>query len=557
MANNFKMPPQPGGTYVYSQFAQFQENSLYLTLEDDNGNILAKLPLVAFSSNFALNEIPQATCTVGVGRDTTSDGGLTLAPIHSSFNWRKLQPAKVYFYPGGNSSKDTAWPKTQFLIFDGYVTAIRRIKSLGKYQVEISLTHWLFDLACSSAVSGSSHVANPSDMTAAAVFGTGVNASSAYTANVLGKNVANIDGVISSDLWAALKSVFSAYANGQVKPLKQITGCLDVIVAKNNTRALRALKRIEGPDVTSPKTTNKNYDYGAALKFDFSDLSRSLIRGINNSINQELIKTYAESSFWTKLVSQFCPIFGLAVVPMIDSALVIADTPIFTAASKQPYKVITPEDYDNETAAGAMERPISGVIVVSSATSATNAVTPNNVKNIIGCYAADPLNDDGVVLTVGTPPWLDYIPDKERTDPQQSDAAAANTVRDLFNRWAKDVYVRNALRGRTQTLSGRLRFDIAPGSIVRISSSQDVIQAATDDKLAFDTYGQVARVSIFINTEAPAAGTSFLLTNVRTAEEYAGDTGKNVYSVDRPAIFTAESIHGKGLHGAPLNTLFG
>ena len=561
---NLQIPQQPGGTYVYSQFGQFSEDSLYLILENDDGTTAAKLPLVAFSSNFALNEIPQATCTVGVGRDTTSDGGITLAPIHTAFNWRKLQPAKIYFYPVGNSAEDTAWPAEPFIIFDGYVTAIRRIKSLGKYQVEISLTHWLFDLACSSAVSGSSHVANPGDLTAAATYGTGLNVESSYTSDVIGPNLGNINGILANDLWSTLKSVFSAYASGKTRPISQLTNCLDIIIERNNARALRALRRIEGTDVTENSPTDKGYVFGSPLKFDFSDLSSALTNNISSAINQELVRTYAESSFWTKLVSQFCPIFGLAVVPMIDSALVIADTPIYTAATKQPYKIITPEDYDNEMAAGAMERPLAGVVVISSGTSPTNAVTTNNIKNVIGCYAADPLEDDGVVLAVGTPPWLDYIPEKERLDPAQSGTAAANTVRDLFNRWAKDVYVRNALRGRTQTLSGRLRFDIAPGSIVRIASSRETIpldlfnyEQNANDKLAFDTYGQVARVSVFINTEAPAAGTSFLLTNVRTAAEYAGDTDRNVYSVSSPAIFTLGSIHGNGTHGAPLSTLFG
>ena len=60
------IPNQPGATYSYSQFAGKDKFSLYLDIE---GEIL---PLVAFSSNFALNEIPQASCTVGVGRDTSS-----------------------------------------------------------------------------------------------------------------------------------------------------------------------------------------------------------------------------------------------------------------------------------------------------------------------------------------------------------------------------------------------------------------------------------------------------------------------------------------------------
>lgn len=558
---NIQIPQQPGGTYSYSQFSRFQQDSLYLILEDDEGKTVSKLPLVAYSGNFSLNEIPQATCTVGVGRDTSSDGGTTLAPIHNAIDWRKLQPAKVYFNPSGNSSKDTAWPENPFVIFDGYVTSVRRVKSFGKYQIEISLTHWLFDLACSSAISGNSHVANPGDLTEAAVFDVGVKGSG-NTSNILGGSLAAaVSGALQTDLWGSLKTVFAAYADNV--PMGRFSGCLDAVFVRHNIRAIKALSRIEGPDLSENGTTFKNYEFGQPLVFDFADLSASVLDGIETAINTELIHTYAEASLWTKLISQFCPIFGLSVVPMIDSALVIADTPIYTSPEKLPYKTITPEDYDNETTAGTMDRPLAGVVVISSPTSPTNAAKADGVSNIVGCYVANEENPDGVVLSVGTPPWLNYIPTSERTDSTQGNTGSANTIREIFNRWAKDVYVRNALRGRTQTVNGRLRFDIAPGSIVRISSSREstpldlfnLFQSITD-KLVFDTFGQVARVSVYINTEAPAAGTSFLLTNVRTAEEYSGENPKIAYSVSSPAIFSQDSIHGGGLHGAPLSTVF-
>ena len=166
------IPNQPGSTYSYSQFDARGDTALYITIA---GEIL---PLVAFSSNFALNEIPQASCTVGVGRDAASPNAAEYAPIHNNFKWDELQEAQVYFHPNGQEARDKDWPNTPILIFDGYVVAARRTKHLGKYQVEISLTHWLFDLACSSAVSGNSHVANPGDMTAASVLNTGAGARS-------------------------------------------------------------------------------------------------------------------------------------------------------------------------------------------------------------------------------------------------------------------------------------------------------------------------------------------------------------------------------------------
>lgn len=553
------IPNQAGNAYSYSQFATFKDFSLYLSLVDTEG-IAITLPLVSFSSNFALNEIPEAACTVGVGRDTGSDGALTYAPIHKAFDIRRLQAAQVYFYPIGQETKDKDWPNGGFLVFDGYITSVRRTKSMGKYQVDISLTHWLFDLACSSAVSGNSHVTNPGDMTAAAVLGTGTNDAGTYTSSVAGLNDA-VYNEITFDFWGALKTIFSAYAQNESRPVTQLTTCIDGIAARNNVRALSALQRIEGPDFTKTGITNKNYDFGKPLKFDFADLGGTIPLSIATTLNDELVKSYAETSFWTKLVAQFCPLFGMAVVPMIDTALVIADTPLFKPANPTDIKVIYAEDYDNEVMSGTMERQLAAVVVVASGANGATGATDGQNKDVVGCYVTNAKDPDGVVLYTGTPPWLNVIAQEDLPNPALNTTAASNNLRDIFNKWAKEVYIKNVLRGRNQTISGRLRFDIAPGTLVRISSARESVvlpeEAYTQtDNLGGDTYGQVVRVSVFINADAPAAGTSFLLTNVRTISEFLGDNPFNVYSVDSPGIYTKDSIHGNGTHGAPLNSTF-
>lgn len=553
------IPNQAGNAYSYSQFATFKDFSLYLSLVDTEG-IAITLPLVSFSSNFALNEIPEAACTVGVGRDTGSDGALTYAPIHKAFDIRRLQAAQVYFYPIGQETKDKDWPNGGFLVFDGYITSVRRTKSMGKYQVDISLTHWLFDLACSSAVSGNSHVTNPGDMTAAAVLGTGTNDAGTYTSSVAGLNDAAYNQ-ITFDFWGVLKTIFSAYAQNESRPVTQLTTCIDDIEARNNVRALSALQRIEGPDFTKTGITNKNYDFGKPLEFDFADLGGTIPLSIAATLNDELVKSYAETSFWTKLVAQFCPLFGMAVVPMIDTALVIADTPLFKPANPTDIKVIYAEDYDNEVMSGTMERQLAAVVVVASGANGATGATDGQNKDVVGCYVTNAKDPDGVVLYTGTPPWLNVIAQEDLPNPALNTTAASNNLRDIFNKWAKEVYIKNVLRGRNQTISGRLRFDIAPGTLVRISSARESVvlpeEAYTQtDNLGGDTYGQVVRVSVFINADAPAAGTSFLLTNVRTISEFLGDNPFNVYSVDSPGIYTKDSIHGNGTHGAPLNSTF-
>jgi hypothetical protein len=566
------IPTQAGVSYSYSDFTRLGPLSLHLVA---NGKVF---PLVAFSADFAMNEIPAATCTVGVGRDVQSSNATRYAPIHDVFIWGKMQPAKIYFAPIGNETSGKPW-KTPILLFDGYVTAVRRIKHFNKYQIEITLIHWLHDLAVSSALSGNAHVSNPADMTVAAVMGSFQNVG-AYTNDSVVTTLALpglLDFEIYHDMWGVIKTIFSSFAQQQHYPVEASDIlCLQNTMARNNTRALRALSRIEGPDWSGLEDpgaigqlrngpANVNYTFGRPLGFD-AGTDPEIIDAIMQFLNNETLRSYAESSFWTKLVTQICPAFGMAVIPTIDRALVIADVPLYTSPNDVPYKTIYPTDYDSEVASGTLERVLSGVIVMPTSGSVTNVMGSDNLS-VSGCYASPVFDPEGVILTVASPPWLELISTAENPLLLNQDTGIGTTV-DIFNRWAKEIFTKNALRGRNQIVSGRLRFDIAPGSIVRIASTSErfggIQIVDTQDSLAFDTIGQVARVSFHINSESPSAGTSFVLSNMRTSYEYASAATRARlrlptlvdYNIEQPTLFSASSIHGNGLHGAPLNFMF-
>jgi hypothetical protein len=90
----------------------------------------------------------------------------------------------------------------------------------------------------------------------------------------------------------------------------------------------------------------------------------------------------------------------------------------------------------------------------------------------------------------------------------------------FWNLYAQAVYVRVALKGRTATLRGRLRFDIAPGSTVKIFAVDDPFIKAQVGELPGDVlYAEVETVSIEIDSEAPGCFTSFKLQNLRNSIE--------------------------------------
>jgi hypothetical protein len=95
-------------------------------------------------------------------------------------------------------------------------------------------------------------------------------------------------------------------------------------------------------------------------------------------------------------------------------------------------------------------------------------------------------------------------------------------MRNLLDCYAKMIFNQNALRGRSGNFSGRLRFDIAPGSHVKITGSPEPFIGNTD-ALAANTYGQVARVTIEIDAENRRAATAFQTLYLRNDAENASD----------------------------------
>ena len=116
--------------------------------------------------------------------------------------------------------------------------------------------------------------------------------------------------------------------------------------------------------------------------------------------------------------------------------------------------------------------------------------------------------------------------------------------RELYNRWAQAVYHTEMLRGRQGALVGKLRFDIAPGSVVRIAGSPERFLGA-EDALAATWVGYVERVVVAINSEDPQASTSFEFSHLRTEEENEDESGR--FSLSQHPLYGNHTVA-----GAPL-----
>lgn len=564
-------------------------NALFLLIND------VRYEVAQFTCSYALNEVPTAQCLLSIGRlgrDVTDK-----AQIHKTGkDLRQLRKAEVWFSPEGEYLPDgTPWPKGAVRIFDGYFVGTAYRKVNGKIQVIVNLDHWLLDLACSSCLTTHSHPSNAADYTLRAILeqvkstGATANFSPVYVSHLI--HASDLPMHVTEDFWSGLKKIFCSLTRYAANPVSPHGACASANGSRiQNTRARRALKRIEGfGDIPKPgeEDCTKPYQYGVALKAQDVANVPDASNAIAMAISHDLTESYASMSMWNKLVGQFCSQFNMAVVPMVESAIVIADLPAYNGGR---WKTIEPDDYDSFDMSAKLEYPLRGVGVWGEYADQTGAIAGRGTKAKIlgGCVAISvpqnvngvstfPELDDGIFLVVRPPRWLQSLTfgsgnnigftiKVDANEPQKTatqSAVAVGTLQQgptaveisqsaglLFNRYAHSMFIAHGLRGRSGALGGKLRFDIAPGSNVLIKASLEKFLQNEDD-LAINLYGNVNRVTIAINSESAIAGTTFVLTHLRTEAENADP---RTSAAEHPLF--GDSIHGNKKYGSPLLTIY-
>lgn len=516
---------------------------------------------------FGLNEIPIAQCQLAIGNETKNKNEQTIKNQNELVKLKKSTPATILFHPKGNSTANIPWPNQPEVIFEGKISNISRHKMAGKIVTTVGLSHWLSDLKASSVLNATSHPSNPGVLSTAAFFATtGGTFTPANAYTNLGTLVKFLSSTqISQDLWSAFKDIFCYIADQKVAPISTLCGTpTDKIY--NNPKVLAAFQKIEG-GIEYPRTEGEPYvNYSRPLSL--AKIDTTIANSIATAICSELISGYAQSDFWERLIGLILPSFGMALVPMVKRALVIAETPAY---KKNVWRTIYPWEYESLEQIQSLNTPLRGVGVAPNFTLNTWVAQKQIAGTGLlgGCFINDvevAEENDGNFLVVNAPPWLNNI-SYATTNPlrashllkndatpvagadiqkQKEQAVKDKQISEFFNNYARNVYFNNQLKGQQAILNGRLRFDIAPGSLVRLNQTHTVFGENNVPGL-LDYIGYVVKVSINLNAEQASASTNFMLDYVRTEEE----NKKDIFGVSEHPIFGG-AIHGNGLHGAPL-----
>jgi hypothetical protein len=254
--------------------------------------------------------------------------------------------------------------------------------------------------------------------------------------------------------------------------------------------------------------------------------------------------------------------FFFAISPGVDFAQVIP----FFAGNSEPHVVIEADEYGQAVFSGHMAQIIEGVDIFWPASAQLSGLYSTEIKYIpdfcdpLGSFPPrDGRDYRGTVLVKEPPGWIQNYVNLEANSPETTGITRANgtvktaaelreelkgkdfTVCDLF---AEQWYKTEVLSARYGELSGKLRFDIAPGSTVQIKAPRKNMPGLGE--IMFDMFATVSRVSFVINAERAQAGTAFALTNMRSEDEnksaiFAG-------SVRKPGT----PLYAKAWKGGPL-----
>jgi hypothetical protein len=549
------------------------------------------IEVIQSSIDFGQNEIPTATVQVAVGR--LADDDKVLSAIHYLIKHLKLfLSVSLYSKITTKATQGVfdKWPVNPdgtakpFRVFDGHIVGTGFRQTSQGIEFQCSIIHWLSDLNFSSTLSRSSSPQNPGQISFDPNLPQFPN-SGARNANLFTQGSALTQAMpiinpdtLMKDFWGktvdlpvdparpvgvaavgvgGLKQWFTEVCMNDRINWRQIEfgSCVGAIAKptfEKNVEALSALSRIE--------PLSNGYIDGVPLAMDNRPGISNLAAQIATQIGFETFDIH-NHTIWDKLVGQFGVSLMFTLVPQVEKALIVP----FSPGLRRPWATVFANDYDYFERSDIIPRPLRGIgLFVGREFAAGGHASLNNrpIYNTVGAYYENPNRKNGLVVWKEAPRWLSTVVLPHMYTPAFKGTGAANAFnagggnvpkepppkckieqqKAVWCDYARALYIQEILRGRTGRLSGRLRFDIAPGSIIRIEEPEEQFVLSLAKATRSYIYAQVVRVSCVMNSESRKAGTAIQFAFSRDEAENQDPS----YSLDRHPLWM------NNWYGAPL-----
>ena len=531
--------------------------------------------IMQYSDSFAKNEVPQATVTLGTGTQVNRSLARGFAnllnqeqylnpEVLNDLGGGELRKARVFLNMSMNEwepGSDETWNAGAKCIFEGYYAGVGYTRAKSTIQMTVSLVHRLVDLTFSSLFSPWGHPSNAASLIDPAAIADGGNCSKGgagekmnnpTAGSMFRKNVENADnlgqGVIDSLICSAETDLFYS-----------------------NCRDDNAIPGESTPDATAKEVLEAIVSEVGEWQQPLDDPA---FKNATGKYVSDMFDASLGNTYWDFLVNKVCAAFLTSLVPFPSKdtspqdayAYLVPNMPGYQQAGKELYL----KDYTSFQQKSRLWKPLYAVTVTNNSLATAGEkvgqtdLSPECVGGMFPSAGTLSNTDDptGQLLIVKAPPFLrdlpfiaggqayKDLPDTSKSsgdaigggdslpDPDISVAEKNGEVTDVLTKYAKTLYVSNAINGRMGSFSTKLRYDIAPGTILKLNRENPNAGQGNEStlKLPVTNFAQVSRVSHNINAESGLAATNFEVVHVRTEKENEDDSGK--FAVTEHPFFT-------------------
>ena len=511
--------------------------SLTLTIEDQ------VFEVTSFTSTWQVNIIPSCELSLAVGYNAfTSD----LAGVHTGGDTAlRRAKATVNIELVGEQKAGYSWPTGSQVIFEGYVHAVRPMRSVSGATVGVTLYHWLSDLNTSHAGFGKFSPSTPWD-----IFKTTPFANTWGMTDYLFRDEETpvlMEEIYSEDL----ADMFFEALEFSLKDLESTLFREDENGEKpkpHHEKAIEVLNKIE----------NLGCKLGGSIAADSQPL--------NAGATLELLGSIAHnrgggSTAWSKIIA-FCNLFQLGIVPAIEDVYIAPMDPGSTDFAID----IGNNEIDLGQGTGFEMHLPRGVMMYPDKQVIYNlAVIPAEGEGLsvqtLGQFIVPdaPTNPEGPIDMIPPPPIFntEYLVGEsaegtggggtlraltaveisddsyEKPEGVMSGDADNTPVYPFADDWCKNYYWNYVYARRQQTVNSVLRFDISPGTIVRVDISQaSVMGSSAGDLPGFagnTIYGTAERIIYSISADSNSISTIILIKYLKSEKdaELAESQGAN------------------------------
>lgn len=541
--------------------------------------------IVQFMASFQLNTIPMGSLTIAVGRDMKTEN---VSKIHELADrlrmmtsvtvYLKVEDMETDLLPGRLMGIEPMLNQ-EYVVFEGYLVGIAASRGESYFGVTLHMLHWLADLNFASAVVQGGHPGSPFDAAMRSNFLvrnlTQCNVDAGGSAPLPGAKVGWLPLIRSADVTSQqiMAPGGDLWGNVLLPTLRCavedpfIDTRLNKVIANQGQekplylkRARKALDQLKPNAQEGGKLNLRPLTDGAVPLANANVDAEQIAHGIRMYMLRQSGDVFLNTTLWGKLVGEWSPMFWYAVCPRITDALVV---PFTGGLRGQPWQFIHRSDYNQIRMDTQLQQVLRAVGILHSTMNLAGADgsaygVASDQSGLCGWFQPENA-DQGLVLLKMAPAWLaDAVPigqfspfavgstnakgttadgaagppAKVAVGPAPDPKAIQQLRKTTMNRFAHQWYMAEALKGRAGELSGKLRFDIAPGSTVMIQGAGG--KNIDYDQLAVDMFATVTRVTVMISSEPPQAGTAFSLAHLRTESENERDatstTGSPLYS---------------------------